>query len=217
MAEPASDHREVNTCRHKVHCRRMTEAVRRYPFRGHAWHGLGCRLDVFRQFEAGARCAEWDAIPINEDRLVVSPRLPLELRSDQRYRLWPKRAQPFFSPLAVKTHAGWRGEPDCPRANIERFLDARASIVEEGEQRVVALPFDRRAIGLGQNGLHLLRLQIARRVDRCFLHGNVQNLGALLDGRGLAVSNEAEEAAQMRTGGSCACRSYLLVPAPCIV
>lgn len=39
------------------------------------------------------------------------------------------------------------------RANIERFLDARAGIVEEGEKHVVALAFDRRTIGLGQNGL----------------------------------------------------------------
>ena len=40
---------------------------------------------------------------------------------------------------------------------------------------MVALPLDRRAIGLRQNGLHLLGLQIARRMDRRFLHGNVQN------------------------------------------
>lgn len=61
---------------------------------------------------------------------------------------------------------------------------------------MVTLALDRRAIGLGQNGLHFLRFQIARRFDRCFFHGNVQNLGALLDGRRLAVGDIAEEAAQ---------------------
>lgn len=61
---------------------------------------------------------------------------------------------------------------------------------------MVALPLDRRAIGLRQNGLHLLGLQIARRMDRRFLHGHVQNLSALLNRRRFAVSNEAEEATQ---------------------
>lgn len=61
---------------------------------------------------------------------------------------------------------------------------------------MIALPLARRAIGLGQNGLHLLGLQIARRMDRRFLHGHVQNLGTSLDGHRLTISNEAEEAAQ---------------------
>lgn len=91
--------------------------------------------------------------------------------------------------------ASLKRTPDAP-SGIERLLDARAGIVEEGEERVVALPLDRRAIGLRQNGLHLLGLQIARRMDRRFLHGHVQNLSALLDSRRFAVSNEAEEATQ---------------------
>lgn len=58
---------------------------------------------------------------------------------------------------------------------------------------MVALPLDRRAIGRGQNGVHFRGLQIARRVDRCFLYGHVQNLGALLDSRRLTISHEAEK------------------------
>ena len=61
---------------------------------------------------------------------------------------------------------------------------------------MVALSLDRRAIGLGQNGLHLFGLQIMRCMDRRFLDGHVQNLGTLLDSRRLTISNEAKEAAQ---------------------
>jgi hypothetical protein len=59
---------------------------------------------------------------------------------------------------------------------------------------VVAQAFDGRAIRLGQNGLHFLRLQIARRVDRRSFGRNEQDFGALRDRGRLPSGDKAEEA-----------------------
>jgi hypothetical protein len=61
---------------------------------------------------------------------------------------------------------------------------------------MVALTFDRRAIRLGQNGLHFLRLQIARRMDRRSFGRNAQDFGALRDRGRLPPGHKAEEASQ---------------------
>ncbi len=71
MAEPASDHRDVNTGRNQMHRRRMTEAMRCYILRRQARRDLRCCFDVLRQFKADTRCAERDTISINEDGLVA--------------------------------------------------------------------------------------------------------------------------------------------------
>ena len=73
MAEPASDHRDVNTSRNQMHRRRMTEAMRCYMLRGQARRDLRRRFDVLRQFEADTRCAERDTIPIDEVTRVLTP------------------------------------------------------------------------------------------------------------------------------------------------
>ena len=83
----------------------------------------------------------------------------------------------------------------CAR-HTERFLDARAGIVEEGEECMVALAFDGRAIRLGQYGLHFLRFQIAWCMDRRFLRRNAQDFGALRDCSRLPYGDKAEEARQ---------------------
>ena len=68
MAEPASDHRDVNTCCNQLHRRRMTEAMRCYVLRSQARRDLRCRFDVLRQFEADTRCAgssaSWMRAPV---------------------------------------------------------------------------------------------------------------------------------------------------------
>ncbi|GLS32431.1 hypothetical protein SAMN04488498_1357 [Mesorhizobium albiziae] len=61
---------------------------------------------------------------------------------------------------------------------------------------MIALTFDRRAIRLGQNGLHFLRFEIAWCMDRRFLRWNAQDFGALRNRCRLPTGDEAEEASQ---------------------
>ena len=65
VAEPASDHCDVNAGRDQMYRGRMPEAVRRDVLRRQARHFLGGCRDALRELEAYARGTEWRTIPVD--------------------------------------------------------------------------------------------------------------------------------------------------------
>ena len=110
----------------------MTEAVRGHVLRPESRHRSRCGSHVCGKLEPNARCAERLAIPVDEHRFIRCPWLPLQQFLQQHYGFRPERADAFLAPLAKEPHATRRFEPDGLGAQIERFLDPRAAVVEEG-------------------------------------------------------------------------------------
>ena len=65
VAEPASDHCDLNAGRDQMYRGRMLEAVRRDVLRRQARHFLGGSRDALRELEAYARGTEWRTIPVD--------------------------------------------------------------------------------------------------------------------------------------------------------
>ncbi len=195
MPQPAADYGDVDARRDEVDGRRMPEAVRRHMLRTKCGRRFRRRRDVGRQLESHARRPQWCAVSIDEDAFIRRARLPLQQLFQQRYGFRPERADAFLSTLSVKTHAIRCFEPDCPGAEIECLLDARATIIEKRQQHVVSQSFDRRTVGLREDGLDLSWLKIAGCGGRFAFERDREDLGALGDIFGVFVRYEAEEAA----------------------
>ena len=110
----------------------MTEAVRGHVLRPERRHRSRRGRHVSDKLEPDARCPERLAIPVDEHRFIRCPWLPLQQCLEEHYGFRPERADAFLAPLAKKPHATRRFEPDGLRAQIERLLDPRSAVVEEG-------------------------------------------------------------------------------------
>src|SRR5712691_2358889 len=87
-------------------------------------------------------------------------------------------------------------QTEGPGSNIQRFLNARASIVKDGQQHVIALALDGRAVRLVENSGDLAIFQMTERgLWRPFC-GNAQDISALTCRQRFTVGDEAEETAQ---------------------
>src|SRR6185312_8664122 len=91
-----------------------------------------------------------------------------------------------------------RGKPNSIRAEPESLLDAGTGIVQERQQRVIALPVDRCSVRLSQDRSDLIAVKILERPLRCLLGRDAQNGGALSGRERLAISEEAVERAKGR-------------------
>jgi hypothetical protein len=75
-------------------------------------------------------------------------------------------------------------------------LNARAGVVKEREQGVIALAFDCGTIWLRQDCSHLMLLQIAEFTLTSTLHRNAEYFRALACGQGLAIDQERKKATE---------------------
>lgn len=83
MPEPASDHRDVNSCRDQMHCGRVAKTVGSHMPRCQVWRDFDCCLDILGQFEAHTRRPQPNSVPINEDRFILGSQLPSKQQSKQ--------------------------------------------------------------------------------------------------------------------------------------
>jgi hypothetical protein len=198
MPEPTADDGDVDACRDKVNGGRVPEAVRCHMLRTKRRRRFSGRFDVGRELEPHARGAQWFAVPIHEDALAWRARLPLQQLLEQRHGFRPERTEAFLAPLAIETHAVWCFEPDRLGTQIERLLDTRAAVIEDGQQHMVAHPFDRRSVGLCEDCLDLPWLKVAGCGGGFALERDREDLCTLRDVFKVLVRHEAEEATDRR-------------------
>ena len=72
----------------------------------------------------------------------------------------PEGTDPFLVALAKKSDMTWRSQVEIGRRERERLADARTRVVQKQQQGVVALSQGSAPIRLGEDGSHLLRLEI---------------------------------------------------------
>tara|TARA_B100000749_G_scaffold269820_1_gene249001 strand:+ start:874 stop:1365 length:492 start_codon:yes stop_codon:yes gene_type:complete len=161
MPQPTADDGNVHPGRDKVDGGRVPEAVRRHIFGAKRRHGLGCSCNISGEFEPHSRSPQRLTVSIDEDSLVWRTRLAFQQLHEQRDRFRPEWTDSFLAPLAIEASAVGCIEPDRIGTQIEGLLDARAAIVQEREQSMVAHTLNGRPIWLGEDRLNLPRLKIA--------------------------------------------------------
>ena len=92
----------------------------------------------------------------------------------------------------------WRLEADGSRTEVQGLLDPGPRVVQERQEGVIPLPFEGRAIRLGQDGRHLLHVQVADLAAGAPFRGNAQHGRTLGGGQGLTIGDKGEETAQGR-------------------
>jgi protein strawberry notch len=78
VAEPASDHRDVDTCRNQMHSGSVPKAVRRDGLRRQTRRLPRGRSGVLGKLKAYARGAKWSTIAVDEECFVASSRLTFQ-------------------------------------------------------------------------------------------------------------------------------------------
>ena len=117
-----------------------------------------------------------------------------EIPADKPGGLRQQRTQALSSAFAVESRDSGRYEPEIARRQIEQLLDARAGVVQQGEQHIVALAVDRRAIHLRQQVGELGFGEVAEQRTRGLLDGNGQHALTREGALGMVVEDVPEEA-----------------------
>jgi hypothetical protein len=157
---------------------------------------LGGGTDISLQFEADPCCSECLSVTVDEYRLVVRARLPLQQGFEEIHRFRPERAGALFPPFPHKAYVSRRFQTHRAWAQVEGFLNPRTGVVEQGEQGMVALAFDCGAVGLRQDGGDFVRLEIAELGLRGTLYRDAEHLSTLYRRQRFSAHEEAEEASE---------------------
>src|SRR5262249_40210936 len=148
VAEPASDDGHIDTGGNKLNRCRAPEDMRRDSLLRESRNMRCRRVDILTQTESKARCRQRLAVSIDEQRFAVWARATPQECDDNFGCFRPKRRDPLFSPFSKETNMTGRLQTNVLRAEIKRLLDARSGVVEQRNQRVIALSFSRSAVGL---------------------------------------------------------------------
>ncbi len=154
------------------------------------------------ELRAHTRGSERLTVSVDEHRPSVGPRSKAKQTLEVRDRLRPQRAKPFLAALAEESHARRCLEADILRPNAESFLNPGAGMVKKPEQHVIAKPLRTVTIGLVENQLDLVRLQVCRRAGRGSLPAGMQDGGTLFQGQGFSAGDIGEETTQRRKTAS---------------
>ena len=124
----------------------MSEDVRRDPLTRQAWRLRGRCLDILAQPESKPGGSELRPIAIRKHRLIRSPREPSEQCPEKLRRFRPDWRYAFLAALPHQCHLSRRVQVQVLWPNVERLLYSCSRVVEEGDQRMIALPFQFRPI-----------------------------------------------------------------------
>ena len=72
MSKPATNHRDIDSCRYQRDRSRVAKLVWGNSFIGQGRNLLGCRRHVFLQLEANAGCSEGASVAVHEEALILS-------------------------------------------------------------------------------------------------------------------------------------------------
>src|SRR5215471_13157408 len=92
VAEPTANNSDIDACGNQMNSRRMAKRVRGDVLTGQRWRLLRCRPDVPIQFETDPGGPERLSITVDEDRLIVRPRLPFQQGFDEVHGFRPEGA-----------------------------------------------------------------------------------------------------------------------------
>jgi len=170
MPEVIADNGEVDAGLEKGASAAMTEHVRGNSF-GESRVLYYGRPDMLGQDVVGAMPCKWRLPDAMESWLGRVGLLGIgrEEWLDRVNGVGPERTESLFVPFAQQTGLMRRGELKVTAADGDGLADTGTGIVQEEQQRVVALPGGNAAIGLLQEQSHVVRFKIARRVRRASL------------------------------------------------
>src|SRR5215469_18451820 len=99
VAEPAADNGDIDACCYKTDRSGMSKSMGRYSLGRQFGHRLRCSPDVLIQFETDSCGPERLSITVDEDRLIVRPRLSFQQGFEEIHGFRPDGAGPLFPAL----------------------------------------------------------------------------------------------------------------------
>src|ERR1041384_1499594 len=159
VAKVGANDGEVDAGLEKCYSAAVTKHMRADPAppqSGQFERGL---LDVLGEKICGAVAREWTSHGAAKDAAGRSIAHLDQSRQSLRC-VRPQLADPLFRPLAANPNVSWRREMEIVVCHPERFADARASVVKEKQQGMIAQTREATAIGLVEQHPHVLGLQV---------------------------------------------------------
>src|SRR6266849_5310393 len=130
VAEPASNHGDIDASGEQMYGRGMSVRVRSHVFGGERRHPSSGRSDVLVQLEPNARRAKRSTKSVAKDRLILCVRLFRHERSDQIRGFRPDWTDALFATFANESNLRRRIQPQCSWAEIQDLLNPNAGVVE---------------------------------------------------------------------------------------
>jgi hypothetical protein len=114
-------------------------------------------------------------------------------RSERLNGLGPERTHSLFASLASESDLERPHELEVAWADVENFLDARASVEQREEEGAIAATIQRRAVGRVEEGSDFVRFEILNETVASPFEGHGENALAKLDVFGMAHGGVACE------------------------